>query len=118
MSISSNRNIQIEFSDGFKLEIIQSALENIASPGRSELITLIPGGNQINTPVITGIVVTAVTIIPPAGNLIQLTLKGTATDLGIPLHLTDPSSIALSPIFTDLNIDAGGTVEGLLLLWS
>ena len=40
MSVTSNRSVHVEFSGDESLEIIQSALENVVSPGMSVIQTL------------------------------------------------------------------------------
>ena len=118
MSIISSRTLQLQFSGDLSLSLIQSALDNAVSPG--ELITqsLLLGANTITAPVVTGIVVTALTIIPPAGNTSLITLKGVTGDTGVALHLTDPTSIALDTTFVSLVLNAAAAIVGVRLIWS
>jgi hypothetical protein len=121
MPDTSNRNVQVGFSGTVPSQIIQSALENALSPAESELITLVAGDNPILPPVIAGLVVTGLTIFPPSGNTIVITLKGDPADVGIPLHLTDPFSIGLDPSFTGLVLSTpalSADIAGLRLIWS
>jgi hypothetical protein len=120
MSTTSSRTIQIEFSGDADLNLIQSALDNEDSPGMSVIQTLTIGDNTITAPVVSGIVVSALTIIPPAANTSLITLKGVAGDTGIGLHLTDPSSIALDIVtpFTSLVLSAAAEIVGVRLIWS
>ena len=118
MSVTSTRVVQVGFSGDIEANIIQSALENAVSPAETNIVTLSSGSNTITAPVISGIIVTGLTNIPPAGNTAQMTLKGIASDVGIPLHLTDPTSISLSPTFQDLNVEAAASIIGLRLIWS
>lgn len=118
MSNTSTRNVQIGFSGDVTLDVIQSALANDVSPAEAVLQSLLSGDNAITAPVVDAIVVTALTIIPPAGNLNIITLKGVNGDTGIPLHLTDPSSISLDSTFVSLVLNAADDITGVRLIWS
>lgn len=118
MSVTSSRNVQIQLSGDVTSEIIQSALDNIVSPGEMDIVSLILGANIITAPVVSGLVPTGLTIIPPSGNTVLMILKGVTGDTGIPLHLTDPTSIALSSTFISLVINAAAAIVGVRLIWS
>lgn len=118
MSVTSSRTLQIQFSGDITEQVIQSALDNNASPGMSVLQTLALGANTITAPVVSGFLATGLTIIPPAGNLIQMTLKGLTGDTGIPLHLTDPTSLSLGTTFVSLVLNAAASIVGVRLIWS
>lgn len=118
MSISSTRSVQIEFSGDTTLQVIQSALQNDTSSGEVNLFTLAAGDNSIDPPVVSGITVVGVMIIPPAGNTILMVLKGDPGDVGIPLHLTDPTSLALDSTFIGLIINAASEIVGVRFVWS
>ncbi len=118
MSITSSRIVQIQFSGDVTSEIIQSALDNIVSPAEPVITTLSIGNNTISPPVVSGIIVTGLTIIPPAGNVNIITMKGVAGDSGIPLHVTDPTSLALDAGFSSLVLSVGIAVVGVRLIWS
>lgn len=118
MAVTSRRNIQVEFSGDIVAELIKSAAENIVSPGMEVIQTLAAGNNTIMAPVISGIVVTGLTIFPPAANTSIMTLKGVNGDVGFPIHLTDPASIPLHSTFTSLVINVVTEIVGLRLVWS
>ena len=118
MSVVSSRTVQIQFSGDITSSLIQSALDNIVSPGEYDIISLVLGDNTIAAPVVSGIVVTGLTIIPPAGNVNLITLKGVTGDSGIALHLTDPTSIALDTTFVSLVLNAAAAISGVRLVWS
>lgn len=118
MSTTSNRNIQIEFSGDVSYNLIQSALANAVSPAEAIIQTLASGANTITAPVVSGIVVTSLTIIPPAGNATLITLKGVTGDTGVPLHYTDPTTIALDTTFVSLVLTAAAGIVGVRLIWS
>lgn len=118
MAVTSRRNIQVEFSGDIVAEVIKSAAENVVSPGMEVIQTLAAGNNTITAPVISGIIVTGLTIFPPAANTSVMTLKGVNGDTGFPLHLTDPISISLGTAFTSLVINAVTQIVGLRLVWS
>lgn len=118
MSITSNRSLQVEFSGDVALSLIQSALENAVSPAQSNIISLISGNNTIIAPVVSGLIPTALTIIPPAGNTTLITLKGASGDTGVKLHPTDPTSIGLDSTFVSLVLNAASGIVGVRLVWS
>lgn len=118
MSITSSRNVQIEFSGDASLQIIQSALDNERSAAETVIVSLVLGANTISPPLVSGLLVTALTIIPPSGNTSLITLKGVTGDTGIPLHLTDPTTIALDTTFISLVLNAAAAITGVRLIWS
>jgi hypothetical protein len=118
MSVTSSRTIQIQFSGDITTGVIQSALDNIVSPGMEVIQTLALGANTITAPVISGIVITGLLIIPPAGNVNLITLKGVAGDTGVALHKTDPTSLSLNTTFVSLVLNAAATIVGVRLVWS
>ena len=118
MAITSSRTVQVWFSGDIESALIQSALENIVSPGMSVIQSLTLGANTITAPVVTDIVVTGLTIIPPAGNTSLITLKGVTGDTGVPIHLTDPTSLALDTTFVSLVLNAAAAIVGVRLVWS
>jgi hypothetical protein len=118
MSITSSRTIQVSFSGDVTTNVIQSALDNTLSPGEVDIVSLSSGANTITAPVVSGLAAKGLTIIPPAGNVSLITLKGVTGDTGIPLHLTDPTSIALGVTFTSLVLNAAAAIVGVRLIWS
>ena len=118
MAITSSVTIRVQFSGDITTSIIQSALDNAVSPGESDIISLALGANTITAPVVSGIIVTGLMIIPPAGNINLMTLKGVAGDTGIPLHLTNPTFIPLNTTFVSLVINAAAAIVGVRLVWS
>lgn len=119
MPVTSNRLITIQFSEDFSNVITAAASPNVDAPGAISLYSLVPGPNTITLPT-GGTVVKGATIIPPEGNILELILKGVAGDTGIPLNLTDPSSISFSVdnIPTSIVIDAEDDIDGLRIVWS
>jgi hypothetical protein len=77
-------------------------------------VNLTSGNNTINVP--SG--ATGLTIVMPTANTVQVTLKGVNGDTGIPLNLTDPSSIGILPTLTSLVLNAASALTGLRLIWS
>jgi hypothetical protein len=118
MSVTSSRTIQLSFSGDITEQIIQSALDNTVSPAKTDIVSLVSGDNTITAPVVSGLVVTGLMIIPPAGNVNLITLKGVTGDTGVPLHLTDPTSLALNTTFVSLVINAAAAIVGVRLIWS
>ncbi len=118
MAVTSSRTVQIQFSGNITESIIQSANDNTVSPAKSDIVSLTTGANTITAPVISGLVVTGLLIIPPAGNTNLITLKGASGDAGIPIHLTDPTSLALDTTFVSLVLNAAAGIAGVRLIWT
>lgn len=115
MSVTSNRVIGISFSGDIDApNLAYKAAENTSAPGRIDRTDLSSGANTITVP--TGF--KAVTIIPPAGNTTLITLKGVTGDTGVPLHLTDPSSIGLDSTESTFVLTAAGSITGVRLIWT
>ena len=117
MAITSSRTAQIQFSGDITTQINQSALDNIVSPAKVDIVSLVLGANTITAPAILGLVVVGLMIVPPAANTQLITLKGIAGDTGIPIHLTDPTIIALHTTFTTLVLNAAAGITGVRLVW-
>ena len=93
-----------------------NAAANASSPVKEDFVNLASGVNTLSVP---GAGTTVrLTIIPPIGNAVLMTLKGVSGDTGIPLHKTDPTSIALDSTFSSLVINAGGVINSVRLIWS
>ncbi len=117
MSTASARTQTITFTGDVTATQSNSALQNPASPAVSQITSLVAGANTIAVPG-GGATPVAVTIIPPAGNVQPITLKGIAGDTGILLHPTDPATITLGSTVASFVLNAGGAVAGLRLIWS
>lgn len=89
------------------------------SPAYNQLVSLVDGADtEITVPDITDFDTHGVMIIPPNGNVAEITLKGVALDTGIALSATKSSSIFFGvtpPASIFLNSD--GDVDGLRLIW-
>jgi hypothetical protein len=117
MGTASARTQTITLTGDVTATQVNSAGQNPNSPGVNELKSLAVGANTI-TPPSGGSTPVAVTIIPPAGNIITLTLKGVAGDTGIPLHLTDPTTIALAAGVASFVINVASAMTGVRFIWS
>lgn len=117
MAVTAKRSISTVYSGDVVGTQAVAAADNTVSPGVVELKTLALGANTITAPT-GGATAKAVTIVPPAGNLVQLTLKGVTGDTGVLLHLTDPTSIALAPAQTTFVLNAGAICTGVRLIWA
>lgn len=117
MPTQSVRTQTITFTGDTTATQTNAAANNPNSPGQNELRTLAAGANTIPTPT-GGATPVAVTIVPPAGNTVALTLKGVTGDTGLLLHPTDPSTIALGAGVASLVLNAAAGVIGVRFIWS
>lgn len=117
MATNATRATTIVYSGDVVGSEILSAAANAASAGMIEVKTLASGFNTITIPT-GGTVPTAVTIVPPAGNVVTLTLKGVTGDTGVPLHLTDPTTIAFPAASTTIGLTTNATLTGIRFYWS
>jgi hypothetical protein len=120
MAVTSTRTMVITFTGDVQETQPVNAATNATSPGVTTIIaSLASGFNAITVLTAAGFVPTAVTIIPPAANVVTLTLKGITGDTGIALHLTDPTTIALAASVTTFGLTVGAAgIVGLRLIWS
>lgn len=116
MAVASARTQTITYTGDVTGSESVSAASNVASPGSITIHTLVLGANTITVPV--GATCTAATIVPPSANVQTLTLKGVTGDTGIPLHLTDPTTLALAASATTFCLTAGGVITALRIYWS
>jgi hypothetical protein len=117
MPTGSARTQTITFTGDTTATQTNAAAQNPNSPGQNELRTLAIGANTITVPT-GGATPVAVTIVPPAGNTVALTLKGVAGDAGILLHPTDPSTIGLGAGVVSVVLNAAAAVIGVRFVWS
>jgi NADPH:quinone reductase-like Zn-dependent oxidoreductase len=117
MPTASARTQTIVFTGDTTATQTNAAGSNPNSPGMNQLMSLVPGANTILVPA-GGSTPVAVTIIPPAGNTVTLTLKGIAGDTGILLHLTDPCTISLGASVVNFVLNAAAAVTGIRFIWS
>lgn len=118
MAVTSSRTVQIDYSGDFTASFIQSALANAASPAMEVIQTLAIGNNTITAPVVSGVTVKGLTIIPPSGNASLIILKGVNGDTGVKIHDTDPTSIGLDEDFVSLVLNAEAQIVGVRLIWT
>ena len=115
MAVNATRQITIAMTGDlvFNQSIPETPAANASSPGIVTVLNLVNGFNQIDKP--TGAI--GVTIYPPTGNIITLTLKGVTGDTGISMHLTHPLSLGLGASVTNFGITTNGTVA-LRAIWT
>jgi len=115
MAVTADRQVNIQYSGtGLNANNSFPAAQNTSSPAQNSYTNLSSGANTINTP--TGAV--SVTIVPPSGNTVSITLKGISGDTGIRIHNTDPSSIAIDSSVTSFVLTAANPITGVRILWS
>lgn len=93
-----------------------AAAANAASPAQDQFINLASGANTLTAP--TAATPTRLTIIPPVGNTVLMTLKGVTGDAGVPIHKTDPTSVAVDSTCASVCLTAANIVNGVRILWS
>ena len=117
MAVNAARSVTINLNGDVISDTIFSAAENAASPGSITIHTLNSGDNTITVPT-GGSTVKGATIIPPAGNVETITLKGVGGDTGIEISKTDPTSIGFETAPANFVLNAGGTITGLRIVWT
>lgn len=118
MAVNAARTITINLTGDVISDKIYSAAQNAVSPGSITIHTLAGGNNTITVPTVTGFTVKAATIIPPSGNTQTLTLKGVAGDTGLTISKVDPTSIGFETAPATFVLNAGGTIDGLRIIWT
>lgn len=95
------------------------SLFNANSPCTPQVINLISGANTINAAACPALPQSGgVLLIPPAGNIVTLTLKGVTGDTGVALSLTAPTWIPFtSTPPSAFVITTNSTITGFVLLW-
>lgn len=117
MATTATRTTILEFTGDITLSPQQFSDVNNNSVGGSDVQNLSSGNNTITVPT-GGTVACSVTIIPPPGNAVQITLKGIAGDTGIALHLTQTLTLSLASSVTSFVLNAASAVTGLRLIWA
>lgn len=117
MAITSNRIESIILTGDTISSKSYPSAANSASPGSEDVYSLLTGANTILVPT-GGTTVKAATIIPPAGNLQTITLKGITGDTGVGLSKLDPTTIAFDTAPASFVLTVGGNVTGLRIIWS
>ena len=107
----------ITFTGDIPGTIPVNAVNNVTSIAEPTLVDLASGVNTITVPVSTTAVIARVTIIPPSTNAFSITLKGVTGDTGVPLHITDPTSLGLGTV-TSFVLTTGGIINGVRIIWS
>lgn len=118
MAVRATRNQNIVYSGDVSANLDFPAATNTVSPGSVTIQDLVAGANTITVPVATGVTVTSVTIVPPAGNAETIILKGIEADTGIGIHPTDPTTIALASDTATFVLDAGDAISGVRFAWT
>ena len=117
MAVTATRVITITLTGDVVATNALNAASNALSPASITIHTLSAGDNTITVPT-GGSTVKGATIIPPAGNVQTITLKGAAPDTGIALSKLDPTSIAFESAPASFILNAGGIVTGLRIHWT
>lgn len=120
MAATARRKITLTYfgdvggSAGFAQEI--SASDNNPTPAQIQIVTLAIGDNTITAPS-AGATPRACTIVKPTANAVAIKLKGSAGDVGIQLHKTDPDTISIDGVASFV-LNAGAELVGIRLFWT
>ena len=117
MATTANVTITVVTSGDIVINDSYKITENTASPAQSEYIDLASGTNTITLPTGGSATVVGVIIIPPAGNTNLIIAKGVTGDTGIPLHLTNPSFIALDTTEVAFDLNGAAAITGVRLIY-
>lgn len=118
MAVNAIRSVTINLTGDVISDKIYSAAQNAVSPGSITIHALTSGNNTITVPSMTGVTVKGATIVPPAGNLETVTLKGIAGDTGIAISKTDPTSIAFETAPANFVLNVSAAINGLRIIWT
>lgn len=117
MATNATRTITIAYTGDVNGTETLAAAANAVTPGSVTIHTLSAGDNTITVPT-GGSTVKGATIVPPAGNAQQITLKGVGGDTGVPISKLDPTSIGFETAPVNFILNAAGTVTGLRIFWT
>lgn len=117
MTATAARNINVNYSGDVDANNNFPAASNTTSPATISVINLTNGPTTI-TPPDGGTTPKGVTIIPPVGNVADITLKGVTGDTGVLLHPTDPTSLGLGSTTGTFVLTATTGITGVRLFWS
>ena len=114
MSTLSNAQLTLSFTGDAAFSLQVNATPNPTSPGSTQLTNMSTGFNIIAVPPGS----TRVSIFKPAGNTVQMTLKGITGDTGLLLGLADFDSFSLPVGATTLGITCAAGINGVRFTWN
>lgn len=114
MSVTSERSVTINFTGDVEYSQSFDAPTNATGSGQNQLVNLSSGANTITVPSSA----VAVTIIPPSGNTVAITLKGITGDTGVALALAAPCSLSLNGSVSSFVLTAASAIIGVRLIYS
>lgn len=117
MATNATRSVTITFTGDIVASNSFSAAANASTPASVTIHSLAAGDNTITVPT-GGATVKGATIIPPAGNVQAIILKGAGGDTGITLSKLDPASISFETAPASFILNAGGIITGLRIVWT
>jgi hypothetical protein len=118
MAIACTRTVTHIYSGSQAANLSFPAAANANSPFEQDVRTFTGAGDNLVTVPTGGTTPVAVTIIPPAGNTATITLKGNTGDVGVGLHLTDPTSLGIAAALTNFTLTVSGTITGIRFVWA
>lgn len=117
MATTSTRVVTITFTGDINATNAFNAASNGSTPASVTIHTLAMGDNTITVPT-GGSTVKGACILPPAGNVQSITLKGAGGDTGVGLSKLDPTGIAFETAPASFILNAGGVITGLRIVWT
>jgi hypothetical protein len=118
VSITAVVKNYINFSGDQSQELIYDSGDLTSSPSYQQIVTLAIGNNTITVPDVTGFTVHGLAIVPPAANLVELTIKGVNGDTGLALSSTQVSVLQFgSTPPADIVLNVAAELVGLRLIW-
>ncbi len=118
MSITALVTNYIKFSGDQESELAWSSGDLEDSPAIQELHSLTSGNNTLTVPDVEDFTIHGVAIVPPAGNIIEITLKGASGDTGISLSETGVSLLRFpSTPPTEIVLNVSDDLAGMRLVW-
>lgn len=119
MSTTAVARNYVSFTGEINDDNVFSSGDLADSPASNQMVSLLGlTDNEIEVPDMDGFDTHGVMIVPPDGNINEITLKGIAGDTGVVLSATKQSLInfGVAPP-ASIFLYSGGSINGLRLIW-
>lgn len=119
MSTTAVSRNYVSFVGDENYDAVYSSGDLSDSPAMSQLVNLVAATDlEVEVPDVTDFDTHGVMIVPPNGNVEEITLKGAALDTGVVLSATKSSMISFGTTPpTSIFLLAADEVDGLRLIW-